>query len=278
MTNVMRSCCQSPTPVQPPQSVAGPIRPVFPALFMLLALCCEQPDYLRVRIERPTERSWDAGQVTKVVIRTRNGDVSATAGTDSLVSATVTRFSTGKDSADAERSIEQVEVSMEVEDSTLTIEVEIPDNDPREFGADVALTLPARTAVDLQTTEGDVELDRINARMAASTSRGNVVTHGVRGHLNAWTAAGNLGIDIVDLTVYFEVILGSLEGLVIVYLPDNSSTAFVARAPGGIANVLGFSEIVFSTNKESEKVGVIGSGAAMLTATATHGGVTIRAK
>jgi len=245
---------------------------------VLFTASCEPPDYLRERIEQESNESWDALQLSKVVVRNMKGDVSVSAGNDSLVSARVTRYCTGNDSTDALANIGRIEVSTEVEDRTLTIEVEIPEADPRVFGADVEVTVPALTAVDLQTTDGNIELDRINARMIANTTRGDVTTHGVRGHLSAFSSGGNLDIDVADLTTYFELSLASANGTVMVYLPDNSSTTFTAHATGGRATVTGFSDIHFSVDEENEKVGIIGSGAALLNATATGGNVAIRAK
>lgn len=53
---------------------------------------------------------------------------------------------------------------------------------------------------------------------------------------------------------------------------------FTLTTTNGEVEVIGFSNIVHTVNMDKNKVGVIGTGAAIITGASTNGDVTLRAK
>jgi DUF4097 and DUF4098 domain-containing protein YvlB len=235
-------------------------------------------DYQKSRVEREETKTWDASEVSRVEVENVNGNLSVSAGSGDEVSAKITRFCTGKDQADAEAHIDEVVVSAEVVGGVLTVQVEFPEDDPRTFGADIEVTAPTTTPVDLKSTNGNIDVTSTNAEMKLETTNGNITTHGVRGNITAKGTNGQLDIDMSELAVAHRVSLSATNGSTELTIPDNSSAMFTLATTNGEVSVTGFGNVTYTVNTKKNKVGVIGTGAGLITATSTNGDIELKAK
>lgn len=184
---------------------------------LLVVSCGLIVNYQKSRVEREETKTWDASEVSRIEVENVNGNLSVTTGGGDEVSAKITRFCTGKDQADAEAHIDSVVVSAEVAGGVLTVEVDIPENDPRTFGADIEVFAPTTTTVDLKSTNGQIDVTGINAAMELETTNGNITTHGVRGNTTAKSTNGHLDIDMSELLAPHAITLSSTNGAVKLY-------------------------------------------------------------
>jgi len=249
-----------------------------PALALLAAGCSllGGGDYQGSRAEEQQTETWEAGEVGRVVVQNVNGEVQVKTGL--TATARITRYCTGRDRADAEANLDRVVVSVTVVAGVLTLQVQVPERDPRLFGADIEITVPPTTAVDLQTVSGGIVVTGINAAMQVETTTGNITTHGVRGNIAAASGNGALDIDMAELAAPHAVTLSSGRGDVRLTIPASSSAMFTLTAAGGEVAVTGFDGVFYTVNTPQNKVGVIGTGAGLITATSANGNVTLRAK
>jgi hypothetical protein len=257
------------------------IRNSVPLLLAILvtASCSlfEDRDYRKFRLERSQTETWDAAGVQSIDLSNVNGRVTVRVGLSERVAATITRYCTGKDSNDADANIDRVVVDAQL-DSTLTIKVLIPNDDPRDFGADMDLRVPHGKPLTVESTNGTVMVVDLDARMDLTTTNGDIAAVGLRDDLTATSTNGRLNIDMAGLTEAHVLTLASENGWVVLGMPDSSSARFNARTTNGAAVVHGFSDVTYTVNEPNHKEGIIGTGASFISATSTNGDVSIEVR
>ncbi|UCG44304.1 MAG: hypothetical protein JSU73_06795 [candidate division WOR-3 bacterium] len=182
-------------------------RLLFPMTAALVAGCSllGTTDYGSERFEREQTETWPVRLISRVKVRNVNGNVSVSAVAGDTATAKITRYCTGKDKADAEAHIDLVLVSVEVADGVLTVQVQVPEDDPRTFGADIEIAVPEGTVTDLESVNGNIGVEGIGAAMEFETTNGNITTRGVAGNITAGSTNGQLDIDMAALLAFYRV-------------------------------------------------------------------------
>lgn len=251
----------------------------------------------------PTEfrdDSFTVGVSPTVVVNSENGSIEINAGTDNevRVEATLT---------DAPR----VQYEISQDGDTITIDAKIS-KEWWFFGsaaADIAITAPAGTYVEVDTSNGAVELHGMEGAGTLRTSNGKIVLKDVKGAYDGTTSNGAIEIGTMEGTCVISTSNGSVDlwdvkgevdvessngeiwfsgemtagtrsrlvtsnGKVDVELFGTPSVSLDAKTSNGVVTC----ELVITATltREDHLVGTIGAGEAELYIRTSNGDVTIR--
>ena len=251
----------------------------------------------------PTEYrddSFTVGVSPTIVVNSENGSIEINAGTDNevRVEATLT---------DAPR----VQYEISQDGDTITIDAKIS-KEWWFFGsaaADIAITAPAGTYVDIDTSNGAVELHGMEGAGTLRTSNGKIVLKDVKGAYDGTTSNGAIEIGTMEGTCVISTSNGSVDlwdvkgevevessngeiwfsgemtagsrsrlvtsnGKVDVELFGTPSVSLDAKTSNGVVTC----ELVITATltREDHLVGTIGAGEAELYIRTSNGDVTIR--
>jgi DUF4097 and DUF4098 domain-containing protein YvlB len=137
-----------------------------------------------VNAQKPYEHHFteSIGQAPHVVIETFNGRISVIAGGDGAVDARVTSRGSGTSQAAAEADLRNVAVAFEQDGVNVTITARRTDRPVvlGNSGADVEVTVPAGSSLELFTSNGRIEAANVSGSIKAITSNGAITTRGGR--------------------------------------------------------------------------------------------------
>lgn len=128
----------------------------------------------------------------EIVVNSENGSIKIKAGSDSEVHVLA-------EIRDAER----VRYALSQENDRITVDVRINRQRPgpgENPGADITITTPARTDVELRTSNGRIEVQGIEGSGYLQTSNGNIVLKDVKGAFEGVTSNGPTNADGLEGT------------------------------------------------------------------------------
>jgi hypothetical protein len=258
------------------------------ALAVLLGAAC----LYTYRLDSTADYSYPAGGITAVDIATRNGEITVSPSSDTVITAKVTRVAWGRDKADAEKALESVVFTDTVDGTRLRMKVEMPTGQ-RPCGANVDAAVPDSVELNVQTTNGAVSIEDVTGDIAASTTNGAVSLTGTTGtasvstsngavtvkvhsgSLACHTSNGAVDCDLAALGATDDAVLSTTNGAVTLLLPADVSCVIDATTSNGLITINDFT-VTYDEQTTGHVRGRIGSGASHVTITTTNGEVTIR--
>ena len=247
----------------------------------------------------PTETrddSFSVGESPALVVTSENGSIDVETGPAGTISVLATL-----------RNAPRVQYEAIEQGDTVTVEAEV-DSGARNAGADIVVSVPAETEVELKTSNGRIEIQGLEAPGTLRTSNGRVVMKQLEGDFDARTSNGPIEVTSMEgeatlATSNGPVTLDKVKGAFDVDT-SNGNISFSGEMTAGGDNRLKTSNgsvtvglegtpsvkldastsrgevtnelpIDASKTKKQELVGTIGEGEAELVIRASNGSVTI---
>ena len=249
------------------------------AAVLLLAAACED-----LGSDEPIENkdeSFRVGGAPRLVVRSFNGRITVVPGTDGTLRVKATLRRADKVEYRVSQSGDTVAVEASEKGSTIG----------RSPGADIEVSAPPTTQVELRTSNGNIQVQGLEETGVLETSNGRIVVGGGTGHLQAKTSNGSIEVTNFSGSVALETSNGgitfageltpggdnemrasngsvevALEGIVSVDLDASTSS-------GRVTSDL---PVLTTSAGEDRLVGTIGGGDAALLIRNSNGFVKIR--
>jgi hypothetical protein len=259
----------------------------FVAAFLLVMACV-----YTYKLEAPETRVYPAAGIARLSASSRNGKITVTSVSDTLISATITRQAYGRNREDAEKAIANVVISDPVVGDEQQLKAEMPGGN-RNYGASFQISAPAATGLTLATSNSEVTVTGMTEGISATTSNGRIGltdTRGAaslatsnaavevavhRGGVNARTSNGAVSCDLAELGATEAVTLVTSNGAVTLLLPPDVSATVDATTSNGLITINDFT-VSYEVQERDHVRGQIGSGASTITISTTKGNVTVR--
>lgn len=212
------------------------------------------------------EQVLSVGDAPVLVINSENGRISVEAGADHQVTV----------EAQIKRP-DDVDFDISQEGDTITITARARE-DFFSFhsspGAEIDVTAPSNTQIDLRTSNGSIEVEGIKESGSIRTSNGKIVLNDVSGAFEARTSNGSIEFE-GELTPGGNNELRTSNGSVSVELTDDSPSV---RLDATTSNGKVDSKLpITTTSRDNNHIsGTIGDGEAKLVVRTSNGSVTIR--
>ena len=225
--------------------------------------------------------SFSVGASTRLEIKSFNGRIAVNAGSDGIVRVLATI-----------RRADRVEYTVSQDGDTVVVEAK---RDGATFirgpAVDIEITAPSKTILELQTSNGEIEVYGIEGTGILQTSNGRIVMKSVTGSFHAYTSNGAIEVSGLVGTVTLETSNGAIDfagdltgggnneiktsnGGVTVRLLATPSVRLDATTSNGDVN----SRLPLLTTGMGKHhlAGIIGDGEAQLTIRTSNGSVTVQ--
>jgi hypothetical protein len=228
--------------------------------------------------EESETRTWPVAKVGAIDASVENGAFTVTAQACTSVTAVIARRCRGTVRQDAAIHLKEAIVSDSSSGGTLYLNQASPRPNYRNHAANINISAPAATAVEVDADNGAVTLVNIEGAANVTAANGAVVTTAHQGSLMVYAVNGAIRADISRITKQDAVSLHSLNGAVTLSLPADASVVFDARSGNGTVQIEGFSSVSYTQDESGYKAGSIGTGRAAVEVSSDNGPVTIRAR
>jgi DUF4097 and DUF4098 domain-containing protein YvlB len=252
-----------------------------PILFVAIVACV--PAYASETETR--DDTFSVGATPKIVVSNDNGQIDVVTGNEVTVNVRATI-----------RRPDDVEYSVVQEGDTVRVEARVSSGWGWGFGtdapgADITVTLPADTNVDLrtsnggidvvdiqnagklQTSNGRISLENVKGEFEANTSNGAIDFRNVKGEFDASTSNGAIGFS-GEMTAGGMNQLTTSNGSVEVTLLGEPSVKLDAAT--SIGKIICKLPIAATESGANRLVGVVGGGDAVLVIKTSNGSITVQ--
>jgi hypothetical protein len=146
-----------------------------------------------------TTRSFGVGPAPRVIANNQAGTLRVVTGSAGTITAEVVRKARGGTEEDARRALEGITVALTQEGDTVHLEVRIDQSIFRalQLWADVVLTVPPTTSLDLKLRAGSMEVSGTTGALSATVNAGEFHGHGltIAGSSRILVNAGEMRLD-----------------------------------------------------------------------------------
>lgn len=250
-----------------------------PATLLLLALgSCSLTFFGQERATREGSIAHTASsEIRSIRIDGFNGDIDVILGSGTEVRARTKAYATGSSQAEADRRLAQMQWSFRESGPTLHLELSRPDRGSNNAGSDLMeLEIPSSWMVDVDTSNGDVDVAAGFATILVHSSNGDLDIHS-DGKVRLRTSNGD--IDFGGSSQDFQ--MTSSNGDIILVLDGDWSGSGNAQTSNGKISVRcsGSMDCELRAKTSNGKLNVYGpalnSGAGNLTLTASNASINI---
>ena len=170
---------------------------------VLLATTACRPGITACPDEIPTETRDNTFTVTgsaRLVVNTGNGKIEVNTGSDDEVRVNATL-----------RGVDRIDYDVSQDGNTITVTAEMPGGWFCNYGADITITAPVNTDVELETSNGMISLNGIEGTGTLRTSNGMISLENVKGDFDGTTSNGMVSVTNMEGTGYFRTSNGRLD-------------------------------------------------------------------
>lgn len=151
----------------------------------------------------PTETRDDSFTVNgtaTLVVNTENGKIEVNTGSDDEVRVQATL-----------RGVNRINYDVSQDGNTITVTAEITGRWFSNVGADITITAPANSDVELHTSNGMISLNGIEGTGTLRTSNGMIKLENVKGDFDGMTSNGLIEVDTMEGTGFFRTSNGGVD-------------------------------------------------------------------
>ena len=152
----------------------------------------------------PTETRDDSFSVNgtaTLIVNSDNGWIKVNTGTDNEVRIQATL-----------RGVDRIDYEVSQDGNTITVVAEIDQGwFISNVGVDITITAPVNTDVELETSNGAIELNGIEGTGTLRTSNGEIVLENVKGDFEGRTSNGKIEVDTLEGTAFLMTSNGGLD-------------------------------------------------------------------
>jgi hypothetical protein len=147
-------------------------------------------------------RGYTVGPTPSVIVHNTFGSIHVVTGDDASVALTATRHARGITSDARQSDLDVIAITCTQDGNTVRIDAKVTEPTvalARQLWAELRITVPAATTLDLKAEAGNVEVASVRGALTARVDAGNLELKGTGGRTVAQVSAGNLEAGDVEL-------------------------------------------------------------------------------
>ncbi|MDD5541768.1 MAG: DUF4097 family beta strand repeat-containing protein [Acidobacteriia bacterium] len=226
-------------------------------------------------IQRQEEisKSFDLKRGGSVSVRNVNGSITVTGWDQERVQLVAVKSAGGFDDHDAQENLKRLEVHIDQNGNTLTVETRSPSG--FHFGGGVTYTLkvPRRCDLELHSTNGGLNTSDVEGTIRLGTTNGTIKADNIGGTLNGTTTNGRI-IATFNKVSGDLVHLSTTNGSIQLSLPEDAGAVVEAHTTNGSIKT-DFPITTRGTVGRHSLEGTIGKGGTRIQLRTTNGSISI---
>ena len=204
-----------------------------------------------------------------------NGDVNINGDPDATSVLITGERIVGSDSIeDAEEHLDELLVIVhDLTDEVFVETVQPEDTNGRNYQVNYTVTLPQNMQLIITNVNGIVAIESIDNSVLVTNVNGQIVINGITASINAQLVNGSITGDIM-LPLNGTMIMGNVNGLIDLEIPEDTSAQFSATLVNGIIIITDLDledEIITNTSV----TGTLGDGSGTITLTNVNGNIMV---
>jgi len=144
------------------------------------------------------QSSYDARLYTRLELVTENGEIAASAGSDSLICVTLTRRAAGRSERQAEERLAEIGIHVTEDTAAGLLRIVVDAPGDGGYGCDADITVPESLYVDFSTTNRRVRVEGLHAGLRIETSNAEISLARTAGDAELATSGGKITVDLHD--------------------------------------------------------------------------------
>ena len=143
---------------------------------------------------------------------------------------------TGRYREEVEEILGALKIRIEQTDNRLEIYSDHPRKEwgwGRSLSVSYELTVPKRIDLDLNTTNGSIEIGTVEGQLRANTTNGNVEIDGVQGSVSVRTTNGGIDVELTSSDDSEDLLYTTTNGSINISLPGDIKGNFEAKTTNG---------------------------------------------
>lgn len=200
--------------------------------------------------ESTVSHTFEVSDNPNVFVESFNGRIEVNVGANDTIQADVIKLGVGITSAKAKEDLENTIVTFNQEGADVHVTaVRRESNKVSNSGASVILTVPANATLNLNTSNGLVQINDVVGNLQIVTSNGDVVVTGGQGQFHLETNNGDINVEASNALIYANSNNGDIDfagtladgphtfetsnGTISLTLPEDASFILNASAANG---------------------------------------------
>lgn len=169
-----------------------------------------------------------------ITLKNVNGRVQVTSWNNSEVEIIAHKKVEGSKS-DAKKILDRIEIEVTQDDNQISIETLVPkglkgdggffswlfEDSHTSYSVRYEIKVPLQADLDLQTTNGRINVENLSGRIRLHTTNGKIVGEKITGLVRCHTTNGSIDVDFTDVTSDDEMIFRTTNGSIRLHLPEN---------------------------------------------------------
>ncbi len=247
---------------------------------LVMAICLALSTTAYARVTGQFHKSFKLESNGTVVLKNVNGNAVIKVWDRNEVEIDAVKY------ADNKEELKDLDIEVTSTDGSVNIATKYPDegnnNHGSGLGVDYTITVPRKANLhDVRIVNGKITVDGVEGRVTASTVNGVIQASGLEQGCELRTVNGKVSADFNVLPADADVKMESVNGPLVVTLPQNSAASIKARVTtGSISNEFGLETYNEQHPESFVKVGdslngKLGNGAASITLSVVNGSIRI---
>ena len=181
----------------------------------------------------------------KIVVDNVNGFIKVKSWDKDQVSLEITKTVRADDQEEADKYFNRLDVEIESSDDYLKVHTHYPHDmgdgffdwlfrgGSRYVNVEYVLRVPATVALDLESTNGSIEVKSVSGNVKAQSTNGRLNLDGVTGMIDASTTNGGITAKIIDADKFEGMKLRTTNGGIKIYCPKEINADVYAHTTNG---------------------------------------------
>ena len=180
----------------------------------------------------------------------------------------------------ARQAFDDLKVEIQQTSSGVTIDTDYPRSSGGWFGGvsssvQYTIRIPAEADLDLETTNGKIEVEGAHGRIELGTTNGGLRVKDAGGSVSARSTNGSIDVELGSIDADEDMTLRTTNGGISLSLPSNIQASLSARTTNGSVST-DFPVTVQGTFRKNRLEGDLNGGGASLDLKTTNGSIKIR--
>lgn len=201
-------------------------------------------------IEETFKKNIKVESTTRLTVENRNGNIEVSTWDRDEVGITAIKKVRAGSKDDVSKLMEHLQIEISIDHDEIEVITKYPNSRGKRrsdsffgwmmgessnisYSVSYEIKVPEKFDLDLNSTNGRVEVEGTNGRMRLETTNGKILGNKVKGSARCSTTNGSINVSFLDVIENDEMDFTSTNGSIKIYLPEDTKAEIKAKTTNG---------------------------------------------